>query len=98
MIFLQFHPIFSGSGGVGKSAICVQFIQGHFVDQYDPTIEDSYRKQVVVKGIPKSTAGGKKKSKGASSSASSKYMTETKHHENTNTITNHVIPAYSHVW
>ena len=42
-----------GSGGVGKSSICVQYCTGTFVDCYDPTIEDSYRKQVVVKGIPK---------------------------------------------
>jgi len=29
-----------GSGGVGKSALTVQFVQGIFVEQYDPTIED----------------------------------------------------------
>eukprot|EP01127_Copromyxa_protea_P015827 TRINITY_DN4614_c0_g1_i1.p1 TRINITY_DN4614_c0_g1~~TRINITY_DN4614_c0_g1_i1.p1 ORF type:complete len:201 (-),score=21.77 TRINITY_DN4614_c0_g1_i1:60-662(-) len=37
-----------GGGGVGKSALTVQFIQGYFMDMYDPTIEDSYRKQVSV--------------------------------------------------
>lgn len=26
----------------------VQFIQSHFVDEYDPTIEDSYRKQCII--------------------------------------------------
>lgn len=26
----------------------IQFIQSHFVDEYDPTIEDSYRKQCVI--------------------------------------------------
>jgi GTPase KRas protein len=25
--------------GVGKSALTIQFIQSHFVDEYDPTIE-----------------------------------------------------------
>ncbi|KAH3760661.1 Ras family protein [Pelomyxa schiedti] len=39
-----------GSGGVGKSAITVQFVQGIFVEKYDPTIEDSYRKQIEVDG------------------------------------------------
>lgn len=42
-----------GSGGVGKSAITVRFMSNMFVDNYDPTIEDSYRKQIVVEGIPK---------------------------------------------
>lgn len=48
-----FFPISSqvlGSGGVGKSALTVQFVQGIFVEKYDPTIEDSYRKQVEVDG------------------------------------------------
>jgi GTPase SAR1 family protein len=28
--------------GVGKSALTIQFIQSHFVDEYDPTIEGTY--------------------------------------------------------
>uniref|UniRef100_A0A2K6MYA0 Small monomeric GTPase n=1 Tax=Rhinopithecus bieti TaxID=61621 RepID=A0A2K6MYA0_RHIBE len=39
-----------GAGGVSKSALTIQLIQNHFVDEYDPTIEDSYRKQVVIDG------------------------------------------------
>ena len=39
-----------GSGSVGKSAITTQFCSGVFVEQYDPTIEDSYRKLVEVNG------------------------------------------------
>jgi len=39
-----------GSGGVGKSALTVQFIEGVFVDKYDPTIEDSYRHEVEIDG------------------------------------------------
>ncbi|KAF0982388.1 hypothetical protein FDP41_011318 [Naegleria fowleri] len=37
-----------GSGGTGKSCITIQFIQGSFVERYDPTIEDSYRKHLEV--------------------------------------------------
>uniref|UniRef100_A0A8C6QU74 Uncharacterized protein n=1 Tax=Nannospalax galili TaxID=1026970 RepID=A0A8C6QU74_NANGA len=37
-----------GSGGVGKSALTVQFVQEISVEKYDPTIEDSYRKQAEV--------------------------------------------------
>ena len=31
-----------GGGGVGKSALTIQFIQSHFVDEYDPTIEGAF--------------------------------------------------------
>jgi hypothetical protein len=31
-----------GAGGVGKSALTVQFVQGMFIEEYDPTIEASY--------------------------------------------------------
>jgi len=37
-----------GGGGVGKSALTIQFIQSYFVTDYDPTIEDSYQKQCVI--------------------------------------------------
>ncbi len=33
-----------GGGGVGKSCLTMRLILGQFVDRYDPTIEDSYRK------------------------------------------------------
>jgi len=39
-----------GTGSVGKSAMTTQFCSGIFVEQYDPTIEDSYRKLVEVGG------------------------------------------------
>jgi len=41
-----------GCGGVGKSALTIQFIQSYFVTDYDPTIEDSYTKQCVIDDIP----------------------------------------------
>ncbi|CAI5758993.1 unnamed protein product [Candida verbasci] len=40
--------VVGGGGGVGKSALTIQLIQSHFVDEYDPTIEDSYRKQCTI--------------------------------------------------
>eukprot|EP01080_Neovahlkampfia_damariscottae_P002782 gene2782-4190_t len=36
--------------GVGKSTLTVQFVQNVFVEEYDPTIEDSYRKQIKYQG------------------------------------------------
>ncbi|PVH86228.1 hypothetical protein DL98DRAFT_393209, partial [Cadophora sp. DSE1049] len=39
-----------GDGGVGKTAMTIQITLNHFVETYDPTIEDSYRKQVVIDG------------------------------------------------
>ncbi|KAK2718712.1 ras-like protein 2 [Artemia franciscana] len=40
-----------GGGGVGKSALTIQFIQSYFVTDYDPTIEDSYTKQCVIDDV-----------------------------------------------
>ncbi|CAM4920913.1 unnamed protein product [Rotaria socialis] len=37
-----------GSGGVGKSAITIQFVKSFFFSDYDPTIEDSYVKQCLI--------------------------------------------------
>lgn len=34
--------------GVGKSALTIQFIQSHFVDEYDPTIEGTFICRVAV--------------------------------------------------
>eukprot|EP00325_Prymnesiales_sp_UTEX-LB-985_P014911 CAMPEP_0174747028 /NCGR_PEP_ID=MMETSP1094-20130205/90343_1 /TAXON_ID=156173 /ORGANISM="Chrysochromulina brevifilum, Strain UTEX LB 985" /LENGTH=186 /DNA_ID=CAMNT_0015951835 /DNA_START=55 /DNA_END=615 /DNA_ORIENTATION=+ len=44
----EYKLVVVGGGGVGKSALTIQLIQNHFVDEYDPTIEDSYRKQVTI--------------------------------------------------
>lgn len=38
-------------GGVGKSALTVQFVRNVFVSTYDPTIEDTYRKLLVIDSI-----------------------------------------------
>merc|ERR1711991_12392 len=37
-----------GDGGVGKTASTIQFVANHFVEMYDPTIEDSYKRHMVV--------------------------------------------------
>lgn len=39
-----------GGGGTGKSCITVNFVQNMFVEKYDPTIEDSYRKSITIDG------------------------------------------------
>ena len=54
-----------GSGNVGKSSLTIRFTQDQFVEDYDPTIEDSYRKHIVVDGIrrkasPADSRGAKK--------------------------------------
>ena len=46
----EYKLVVVGAGGVGKSALTIQLLQDHFMDEYDPTIEDSYRKQVVIDG------------------------------------------------
>ena len=57
---------------MGKSSITVRYVSNTFVDNYDPTIEDSYRKQVKVKGIPDAMKNvpKKKKYKGKKGAAS----------------------------
>ena len=39
-----------GDGGVGKSALTIQFFQKLFVQDYDPTIEDSYIRHEEIDG------------------------------------------------
>ncbi|XP_040566688.1 ras-related protein Rap-2c [Lepeophtheirus salmonis] len=48
----EFKVVVLGSGGVGKSALTVQFVTGHFMEKYDPTIEDFYRKEIEVDSTP----------------------------------------------
>ncbi|KAI9268219.1 small GTPase superfamily [Phascolomyces articulosus] len=46
---LPLHKVIMvGSGGVGKSALTLQYMYGDFVEEYDPTKADSYRKKVVL--------------------------------------------------
>ncbi|KAJ6254095.1 ras-like protein [Anaeramoeba flamelloides] len=46
----RFTIAVAGPGSVGKSAITLQFITQTFVRDYDPTIEECYRKQIQVDG------------------------------------------------
>ncbi|KAK7438859.1 RAS1 protein [Stygiomarasmius scandens] len=44
----EYKVVIFGDGAVGKSALTIQFFQGRFVDEYDPTLEDSYSKQCLI--------------------------------------------------
>jgi len=39
-----------GFRSVGKSSLAIQFVEGQFVDSYDPTIENTFKKKVNVRG------------------------------------------------
>jgi len=41
-----------GPGAVGKSALTLRYTNDHFHEEYDPTIEDAYRKTVRIDGKP----------------------------------------------
>ncbi|KEF50894.1 Ras family, other [Exophiala aquamarina CBS 119918] len=45
---ILYKLVILGDGGVGKTALTIQLYLNHFVETYDPTIEDSYRKQAVI--------------------------------------------------
>lgn len=44
----EFKLVVVGGGGVGKSSLTLQLVANRFFEFYDPTIEDSYRKQVII--------------------------------------------------
>ncbi|KIM59301.1 hypothetical protein SCLCIDRAFT_27414 [Scleroderma citrinum Foug A] len=55
----EYKPVVIGGAGMssvmflssqcsGKTALAIQFLQSQFVDEYSPTIEDTYRKQCVI--------------------------------------------------
>jgi len=44
----DYRVVIVGAGGVGKSCLTVRFVQKNYVEKYDPTIEDSYRKVIKL--------------------------------------------------
>ena len=59
MKVIPLQVVILGGGGVGKSALTIQFVSSKFIETYDPSkvhcciltlvaIEDSYRKQVTL--------------------------------------------------
>lgn len=49
---ITYKLVVVGDGGVGKSALTIQFFQKLFVEDYDPTIEDSYIQHTNIDGRP----------------------------------------------
>ena len=58
----EYRLVIEGAKGAGLTAMCVQFVLGHFVEDTHPLPLGSYYKKLVIKGIPK--ASDNKKAKG----------------------------------
>lgn len=41
-----------GSGGVGKSCLTIRYVSNKFIPDYDPTVEDTFKKHVQIEEIP----------------------------------------------
>jgi len=48
----RYRLVVLGDGGVGKSALTLQYVQHNFIDYHDPTIEDAYQQRTVIDGEP----------------------------------------------
>jgi small GTP-binding protein len=48
----EFKIVLLGGPAVGKSALTLRMITQNFVKDYDPTIEDTYRKEITLDGEP----------------------------------------------
>ncbi|PCH42604.1 hypothetical protein WOLCODRAFT_25459 [Wolfiporia cocos MD-104 SS10] len=46
----KYHAVVLGAGGVGKSALTIRFGRNEFIEQYNPTIEEEYRCDLIVDG------------------------------------------------
>ena len=59
---IELKLVVMGSATVGKTALIQQYLSGKFVEKYDPTMEDYYRKETDIDDTPvmleiKDTAG-----------------------------------------
>jgi GTPase KRas protein len=45
---MECNLVVVGHGGVGKSCLTIRFVTNHFLEEYDPSIEDSYRKRASI--------------------------------------------------
>lgn len=48
-LYMRRHPLLIGFSP-GKSSLTVQFVDGHFVESYYPTIENTFSKIIRYKG------------------------------------------------
>merc|ERR1711860_207822 len=48
----RYRIVVLGDGGVGKSALTLQYVQHNFTDYHDPTIEDAYQQRTVIDTEP----------------------------------------------
>lgn len=51
-VMTEYRIVVVGAGAVGKSCLTLKYVQKVFVDVYNPTVEDSYRKQELVDDEP----------------------------------------------
>jgi len=48
----EYKLVMLGAGGVGKSAMTMQFISHRFPEDHDPTIEDAYKIRIRIDDEP----------------------------------------------
>jgi len=48
----HYKLVILGSGSVGKSALVLRYVCDEFLEEHDPTIEDTYRKEVTIQNEP----------------------------------------------
>jgi GTPase SAR1 family protein len=59
MITKNYKLCMWGSAGVGKTSLTIQFVTNQFMEDYDPPLQDSYRKKVVVDDEPEAMVDGR---------------------------------------